>query len=62
MGTDVERTDGICNNADDDLRSLEEAYSDLREETQQLINERTSLKLMRTLLRKLNALKKISTC
>ena len=64
MGTDVERTDGkMPNNADDDLRSLEEAYSDLREETQQLINERTSLKLKCVrFARKLSALKKTSTC
>ena len=58
MGTDVERTDGkMPNNADDDLRSLEEAYSDLREETQQLINERTSLEAeMRTLRKKIERL------
>ena len=58
MGTDVERTDGkMPNNADDDLRSLEEAYSDLREETQQLINERTSLETeMRTLRKKIERL------
>ena len=58
MGTDVERTDGdLPNNADDDLRSLEEAYSDLREETQQLINERTSLEAeMRTLRKKIERL------
>ena len=58
MGTDVERTDGkMPNNADDDLRSLEEAYADLREETQQLINERTSLEAeMRTLRKKIERL------
>ena len=58
MGTDVERTDGnLPNNAEDDLRSLEEAYSDLREETQQLINERTSLEAeMRTLRKKIERL------
>ena len=58
MGTDVERTDGnLPNNADDDLRSLEEAYAELREESQQLINERTSLAAeMRTLRKKIERL------
>jgi proteasome regulatory subunit len=44
MGTDVERNDKpLPNNTDDDLRELEEAYVALRDETQQLINERQSL-------------------
>jgi proteasome regulatory subunit len=58
MGTDVERTDGdLPVNADDELRSLEEAYADLREETQQLINERTTLEAeMRTLRKRIERL------
>lgn len=58
MGTDVERTDGdLPLNADDELRSLEEKYADLREETQQLINERTTLEAeMRTLRKKIERL------
>ena len=44
MGTEVERTDGeLPNTAEEDLRSLEESYAELRDETQQLINERTTL-------------------
>ena len=58
MGTDVERTEGdLPLNADDELRSLEEKYADLREETQQLINERTTLEAeMRTLRKKIERL------
>ena len=44
MGTDVERNDKpLPQHADDDLRELEESYAALRDEAQQLINERQSL-------------------
>lgn len=44
MGTDVERGDQkLPQSSDDDIRELEEAYSALRDETQQLINERTTM-------------------
>ena len=58
MGTDVERTDGnLPNTAEEDLRSLEESYAELRDETQQLINERTTLEAeMRTLRKRIERL------
>ena len=58
MGTEVERTDGdLPSGPDDDLRSLEEAYAELRDETQQLINERTTLEAeMRTLRKRIERL------
>jgi len=58
MGTDVERTDGnLPNSAEEDLRSLEESYAELRDETQQLINERTTLEAeMRTLRKRIERL------
>ena len=58
MGTEVERTDGdLPSGPDDDLRTLEEAYAELRDETQQLINERTTLKAeMRTLRKRIERL------
>ena len=44
MGTDVDRNEGtLPNSSEDDLRSLEEDYAALRDETQQLINERSTL-------------------
>ncbi len=44
MGTDVERSEQtLPQSTDDDLRELEEAYAALRNETQQLINERTTM-------------------
>ena len=44
MGTDVERSEqSLPQSTDDDLRELEEAYAALRNETQQLINERTTM-------------------
>jgi len=44
MGTDVERGDQkLPQSSDDDIRELEEAYAALRDETQQLINERTTM-------------------
>ncbi len=58
MGTDVERTDGnLPNTAEEDLRALEESYAELRDETQQLINERTTLEAeMRTLRKRIERL------
>ena len=58
MGTEVERTDGdLPSGPDDDLRTLEEAYAELRDETQQLINERTTLEAeMRTLRKRIERL------
>jgi len=58
MGTDVERTDGnLPTNSEEELRNLEQAYTDLREETQQLINERTSLEAdLRTLRKRVERL------
>jgi proteasome regulatory subunit len=58
MGTDVERTDGnLPNSAEEDLRNLEESYAELRDETQQLINERTTLEAeMRTLRKRIERL------
>ena len=44
MGTDVERSEqSLPHSPDEDLRELEEAYAALRNETQQLINERTTM-------------------
>ena len=49
----MERTDGdLPSGPDDDLRTLEEAYAELRDETQQLINERTTLEAEMSTLRK----------
>ena len=46
MGTEVERTDAnMPTTTEDDLQALEEDYAALRDETQQLINERTTLRL-----------------
>ena len=58
MGTDVERTDGkMPSNPDDDIRQLEDAYAELRDEAQQLINERTTLEAeMRTLRKRIERL------
>jgi len=58
MGTDVDRNDGhLPNTAEDDLRKLEEDYAALRDETQQLINERTTLEAeMRTLRKRIERL------
>jgi len=54
----VERTDGnLPGGPDDELRTLEEAYAELRDETQQLINERTTLEAeMRTLRKRIERL------
>ena len=54
----MERTDGnLPNTAEEDLRSLEESYAELRDETQQLINERTTLEAeMRTLRKRIERL------
>ena len=44
MGTDVERSEqSLPHSPDEDLRELEEAYAALRNKTQQLINERTTM-------------------
>ncbi|DAC52745.1 MAG TPA: proteasome-activating nucleotidase, partial [Candidatus Poseidoniales archaeon] len=58
MSTEVERTDGdLPGGADDELQTLEEAYAELRDETQQLINERTTLEAeMRTLRKRIERL------
>jgi proteasome regulatory subunit len=58
MSTEVERNDGdLPGGADDELRTLEEAYAELRDETQQLINERTTLEAeMRTLRKRIERL------
>ena len=58
MGTEVDRNDGhLPNSAEDDLRKLEEDYASLRDETQQLINERTTLEAeMRTLRKRIERL------
>ena len=58
MGTDVERTDGdLPNTAEEDLQTLEKSYAELRDETQQLINERTTLEAeMRTLRKRIERL------
>ena len=54
----MERTDGnLPGGSDDELRTLEEAYAELRDETQQLINERTTLEAeMRTLRKRIERL------
>lgn len=54
----MERNDGdLPGGADDELRTLEEAYAELRDETQQLINERTTLEAeMRTLRKRIERL------
>ena len=53
MGTEVERNDGTMpNSSEDDLRELEEAYAELRDESQKLINERTTLEAEVRTLRK----------
>ena len=58
MGTDVDRNDrSMPTSQDDDIRELEEAYAKLRDESQQLINERTSLESeVRTLRKKVERL------
>lgn len=58
MGTEVERTDNsLPHSVDDDLRELEEAYAALRDKTQQLINERSSLEAeVRSLRKKIDRL------
>ena len=58
MSTEVERTEGeLPAGPDDELRTLEEAYAELRDETQQLINERTTLEAeMRTLRKRIERL------
>ena len=58
MGTDVERNEQtLPHSSDEDLRELEEAYAALRNETQELINERTSLEAeVRSLRKKIDRL------
>lgn len=58
MGAEVERNDaGMPNSSDDDLKELEEAYAKLRDDSQQLINERTTLEAeIRTLRKKVERL------
>ena len=58
MGSDVESKDGkLPNTPEDDLRELEEAYAALRDESQQLINERTTLEAeVRTLRKRIERL------
>ncbi|MBR69136.1 MAG: proteasome-activating nucleotidase [Euryarchaeota archaeon] len=58
MGSDVESKDGkLPNTSEDDLRELEEAYAALRDESQQLINERTTLEAeVRTLRKRIERL------
>ena len=58
MGSDVESKDGkLPNTSEDDLRELEEAYLALRDESQQLINERTTLEAeVRTLRKRIERL------
>ena len=58
MGTEVGRNDtGMPNSSDDDLKELEEAYAKLRDDSQQLINERTTLEAeIRTLRKKVERL------
>lgn len=58
MGTEVERNDaGMPNSSDEDLKELEEAYAKLRDDSQQLINERTTLEAeIRTLRKKVERL------
>jgi proteasome regulatory subunit len=58
MSTDVERGEPtLPNSPEDDLRELEEAYAELRDESQQLINERNGLESeIRTLRKKIDRL------
>jgi proteasome regulatory subunit len=58
MSTDVERSEpSLPNSPEDDLRELEEAYAELRDESQQLINERNGLESeVRTLRKKIDRL------
>ena len=58
MGTEVGRNDtGMPTSSDDDLKDLEEAYAKLRDDSQQLINERTTLEAeIRTLRKKVERL------
>ena len=58
MSTDVERGEqSLPNSPEDDLRELEEAYAELRDESQQLINERNGLESeVRTLRKKIDRL------
>ena len=58
MSSDVESQDGeLPTSPEDDLRELEEAYAALRDESQQLINERTTLEAeVRTLRKRIERL------
>ena len=58
MGTDVERNESTMpNTAEEDLRQLEESYAALRDESQQLINERNTLEAdVRQLRKKIDRL------
>jgi len=58
MGTDVERNEpAMPNTAEEDLRQLEESYAALRDESQQLINERNTLEAdVRQLRKKIDRL------
>lgn len=58
MGTDVERNESTMpNTAEEDLRQLEESYATLRDESQQLINERNTLEAdVRQLRKKIDRL------
>ena len=58
MGTDVERNESAMpNTAEEDLRQLEESYAALRDESQQLINERNTLEAdVRQLRKKIDRL------
>jgi len=58
MGTDVERNESAMHNkAEEDLRQLEESYAALRDESQQLINERNTLEAdVRQLRKKIDRL------
>ena len=58
MGTEVGRNDtGMPISSDDGLKDLEEAYAKLRDDSQQLINERTTLEAeIRTLRKKVERL------
>ena len=58
MGTEVGRNDiGMPSSSDDDIKELEEAYAKLRDDSQQLINERTTLEAeIRTLRKKVERL------
>jgi proteasome regulatory subunit len=58
MGTDIERNDAsMPNTPEDDLRQLEESYATLRDDSQQLINERNALEAdVRSLRKKIDRL------